>query len=878
MDIMTSKEIRQKFLDFFASKGHTVVPSAPMVVKNDPTLMFTNAGMNQFKDIFLGNSKSKFPRATDSQKCLRVSGKHNDLEEVGHDTYHHTMFEMLGNWSFGDYFKTEAIDWAWELLTEVYGIDKNILYATVFEGSKEDGTSLDTEAREAWLKHMSADHIILGNKHDNFWEMGETGPCGPCSEIHIDIRTAEEKASGISGAELVNKGDPHVIEIWNIVFMQYMRMADGHLENLPAKNIDTGMGFERLCAVLQGKNSNYDSDVFTGMLSKIGELSGHRYGESAEVDVAMRVIADHIRAISFSIADGQLPSNVKAGYVIRRILRRAVRYGYTFLGVNEPFLCRLVPQLIDDMGEAYPELPKQQKLIESVIREEENAFLRTLERGIKLLDDCMEAASESRIISGVDAFKLYDTYGFPIDLTELIATEKGFSVDIPAFEAELAKQKERARNATANEFGDWTEYAQGESEFVGYDSLSVSGATLLRQRTVVQKNKTMLQLVFDRTPFYGEMGGEVGDTGYICSAEGERIAILNTIKENGLTVHIAEKLPSDPASRFELSVDAARRQRIANNHSCTHLLDTALREVVGTHVEQKGSYVSDKSLRFDFSHFEKLTDEQIAAVEKRVNELVRTNLPLEEKRDATMDEAHSMGAIALFGEKYGDRVRVVKFGPSVELCGGCHTSATGNIGYFKILSESAIAAGVRRIEAVTGEAAEALVYGMQDIIRTSKAFFNNVPDLTGAIRRMVEENAAFKKQVEEFARFKAAEFARKLSTLAVERNGVKLIVADSVTLSDSDTATMRNAALSLQKELENTALVAAWESEGKPQLLLMYSNDLVKKGRNAGKDIREAAKFIQGGGGGQPGLATAGGRDSSGLKDALEALTAIAVS
>ena len=878
MDIMTSKEIRQKFLDFFASKGHTVVPSAPMVVKNDPTLMFTNAGMNQFKDIFLGNSKSKFPRATDSQKCLRVSGKHNDLEEVGHDTYHHTMFEMLGNWSFGDYFKTEAIDWAWELLTEVYGIDKNILYATVFEGSKEDGTSLDTEAREAWLKHMSADHIILGNKHDNFWEMGETGPCGPCSEIHIDIRTAEEKASGISGAELVNKGDPHVIEIWNIVFMQYMRMADGHLENLPAKNIDTGMGFERLCAVLQGKNSNYDSDVFTGMLSKIGELSGHRYGESADIDVAMRVIADHIRAISFSIADGQLPSNVKAGYVIRRILRRAVRYGYTFLGVNEPFLCRLVPQLIDDMGEAYPELPKQQKLIESVIREEENAFLRTLDRGIKLLDDCMEAASESRIISGVDAFKLYDTYGFPIDLTELIATEKGFSVDIPAFEAELAKQKERARNATANEFGDWTEYAQGESEFVGYDSLSVSGATLLRQRTVVQKNKTMLQLVFDRTPFYGEMGGEVGDTGYICSAEGERIAILNTIKENGLTVHIAEKLPSDPASRFELSVDAARRQRIANNHSCTHLLDTALREVVGTHVEQKGSYVSDKSLRFDFSHFEKLTDEQIAAVEKRVNELVRTNLPLEEKRDATMDEAHSMGAIALFGEKYGDRVRVVKFGPSVELCGGCHTSATGNIGYFKILSESAIAAGVRRIEAVTGEAAEALVYGMQDIIRTSKAFFNNVPDLTGAIRRMVEENAAFKKQVEEFARLKAVEFARKLSTLAVERNGVKLIVADSVTLSDSDTATMRNAALSLQKELENTALVAAWESEGKPQLLLMYSNDLVKKGRNAGKDIREAAKFIQGGGGGQPGLATAGGRDSSGLKDALEALTAIAVS
>ena len=635
---MTAKEIRRKFLEFFESKGHTVVPSAPMVVKGDPTLMFTNAGMNQFKEIFLGNAKKKWDRAADSQKCLRVSGKHNDLEEVGHDTYHHTMFEMLGNWSFGDYFKSEAIDWAWELLTEVYKIDKNLLYATVFEGCKEDGTTLDEEAKTAWLKHLPEDHILLGNKHDNFWEMGETGPCGPCSEIHIDIRTPEEKASGILGRDLVNKSDPHVIEIWNIVFMQYMRMADGHLENLPAKNIDTGMGFERLCAVLQGKNSNYDSDVFTGMLNKIGELSGHKYGESQKTDVAMRVIADHIRAISFSIADGQLPGNVKAGYVIRRILRRAVRYGYTFLGLSEPFLCRLVPQLVDDMGDAYPELKAQQKIIESVIREEELAFLRTLDRGIKLLDDYMGKAKDTKVIKGVDAFVLYDTYGFPIDLTQLIAGENGYTVDLEGFNVELQKQKERARNATANEFGDWVEYADGESQFVGYDTTTVEGAKLLRQRTVVQKNKKMLQLVFDKTPFYGEMGGEVGDTGYI-EANGERIAILDTVKENGLTVHIAEKLPQNCEAAFKLTVDAKRRQNIANNHSCTHLLDQALREILGTHVEQKGSFVSDTQLRFDFSHFEKLSDEQIRKVENRVNEMIRENYLLEEKRDATMEEA-----------------------------------------------------------------------------------------------------------------------------------------------------------------------------------------------------------------------------------------------
>lgn len=874
---MTSKEIRKTFLEFFEAKGHTIVPSAPMVVKNDPTLMFTNAGMNQFKDIFLGNTKKKYDRATDAQKCLRVSGKHNDLEEVGHDTYHHTMFEMLGNWSYGDYFKTEAIDWAWELLTEVYKIDPSLLYATIFEGSPEDGTSLDEEARAAWLKHMPEDHIVLGNKHDNFWEMGETGPCGPCSEIHIDNRTEEEKADGVPGRDLVNKDNPHVIEIWNIVFMQYMRMADGHLENLPAKNIDTGMGFERLCAILQGKHSNYDSDVFTGMLDTIGELSGHKYGqESEEVDVAMRVIADHIRAIAFSIADGQLPSNVKAGYVIRRILRRAVRYGYTFLGLNEPFLCRLVPQLISDMGEAYPELARQQRLIENVIREEENAFLRTLDRGIKLLDDCMAAASDSKLIKGEDAFKLYDTFGFPIDLTELIATEKGYSVDLSGFDVELQKQKERARHATANEFGDWTEYYSGESEFVGYDETTTTGVHMLKQRTVIQKNKQMLQLVFDHTPFYGEMGGEVGDSGYILSEDGERIAILDTIKDNGLTVHIAERLPQNCEGEFTLVVDAERRRSIANNHSVTHLLDQALREVLGTHVEQKGSYVCDQYLRFDFSHFEKMSDAQIREVEHRVNALIRANLPLEERRDATMEEAQQMGAIALFGEKYGDRVRVVKFGQSIELCGGCHTSATGNIGYFQITNESAIAAGVRRIEAVTGFAAEAYSEATQDALRGAKAFFNNAPDLTAAIQRLVSENAGYKKQAEEYARKQTAEIARSLLELAKEVKGINLITIQHLTDIAPDPNILKNASMALQKELKNTAIVVAVEYEGKPQLLLVYSSDLVAKGKNAGKDIREAARLIQGGGGGTPAFANAGGRDCSALHDALDKLIELA--
>ncbi len=870
---MTSKEIRQKFLDFYASKGHTIVPSAPMVVKGDPTLMFTNAGMNQFKDIFLGNTKAPYKRAADSQKCLRVSGKHNDLEEVGHDTYHHTMFEMLGNWSFGDYFKTEAIDMAWELLTEVYGIDKNLLYATVFEGSKEDGTAMDEEAKAAWLKHMPEDHIVLGNKHDNFWEMGDTGPCGPCSEIHIDIRTPEEKASGVTGRELVNQSDPHVIEIWNIVFMQYMRMADGHLESLPAKNIDTGMGFERLCSVLQGKNSNYDSDVFTGMLAKIGELSGHRYGESAKTDVAMRVIADHIRAISFSIADGQLPSNVKAGYVIRRILRRAVRYGYTFLGLTDPFLCRLVPQLIADMGEAYPELVSQQKLIESVIREEELAFLRTLDRGIKLLDDYMAKSKEGKVISGVDAFVLYDTYGFPIDLTELIAGENGYKVDLEGFNVELQKQKDRARNATANEFGDWVEFHPGECVFDGYDHTTLEGVKLLKHRKVVQKNRTMLQLVFDRTPFYAEMGGEVGDTGYIVSADGEKIKILNTLHENNLIVHIAEAVPQNCEGDFTLVVDEKRRERIANNHSCTHLMDNALREILGSHVEQKGSFVNEDALRFDFSHFEKLTDEQIRAVEDRVNELIRADIHLEEKRDATMDEAKAMGAIALFGEKYGDRVRVVKFGPSVELCGGCHTSSTGKIGLFKIVSESAIAAGVRRIEAITGVSAENYVRTLQDTLKSARAAFNNTPDLVGAIGKLLEENALYKKQAEEYAKLKAQNYASELAAGAQKNGNVNLITVTEC----EDAALLREAATLLQKTSQGTALVAAYQIDGKPQLALMYSADLVSAGKNAGKDIREAAKFILGGGGGQPGLATAGGKNVEGLAEALKTLVEVAV-
>ena len=868
---MTSKEIRQKYLDFFASKGHTVVPSAPMVIKNDPTLMFTNAGMNQFKDIFLGNSAPKFPRATDAQKCLRVSGKHNDLEAVGHDGRHHTMFEMLGNWSFGDYFKDEAIDWAWELLTEVYKIDASILYATVFQGDEADGTTLDQDARRAWLRHLPEDHILLGNKHDNFWEMGDTGPCGPCSEIHIDLRSKEERAK-VPGASLVNADNDEVIEIWNLVFMQYNRMADGHLKPLPAKSIDTGMGFERLCMIMQGKKSNYETDVFSGLIGKVEAFSGHKYAEGGNVEVAMRVIADHVRAIAFSIADGQLPSNVKAGYVIRRILRRAVRYGYTFLGFSEPFLCRLIPQLVADMGDAYPELKAQQKLISSVIKEEENAFLRTLDRGIRMLEDNMARNAASKMVAGTDAFVLYDTYGFPIDLTQLIAAEKGYKVDLDGFNVELQKQKERARNATANEFGDWMVFKEADVVFEGYDTLRVNGAHLLKQRTVKQKNKEYFQLVFDRTPFYAEMGGQVGDTGFIEGENGERIQILNTVKENNLTIHLAERLPSRSTQAFTLVVDNSRRRHIQNNHTCTHLLHQALRVVLGTHVEQKGSFVGPDYFRFDFSHFQKMTDQELENVETRVNQLIRSDFPLIEKRDATMEEARKMGAMALFGEKYGDVVRVVRFGDSVELCGGTHTSSTGTIGLFKIVSESAVAAGVRRIEAITGGVAVESIHQMEGLLKNLKGLMNNAPDLQGAIEKLVQENADARKQLEAVAAEKAAALADRLLAEAEDLNGIRVARFDS----SLDPQLVRNMALLLQKKAQNLVLAGAYAFDGKPNLVLMYSNDLVAKGKNAGKDIREAAKFIQGGGGGQPGLATAGGKNPDGLKQALDTLVSIA--
>ncbi len=868
---MTSKEIRQKYLDFFASKGHTVVPSAPMVIKNDPTLMFTNAGMNQFKDIFLGNSAPKFPRATDAQKCLRVSGKHNDLEAVGHDGRHHTMFEMLGNWSFGDYFKDEAIDWAWELLTEVYKIDASILYATVFQGDEADGTTLDQDARRAWLRHLPEDHILLGNKHDNFWEMGDTGPCGPCSEIHIDLRSEEERAK-VPGASLVNADNDEVIEIWNLVFMQYNRMADGHLKPLPAKSIDTGMGFERLCMIMQGKKSNYETDVFSGLIGKVEEFSGHKYAEGGNVEVAMRVIADHVRAIAFSIADGQLPSNVKAGYVIRRILRRAVRYGYTFLGFSEPFLCRLIPQLVADMGDAYPELKAQQKLVSSVIKEEENAFLRTLDRGIRMLEDNMAKNTATKTVAGTDAFVLYDTYGFPIDLTQLIAAEKGYQVDLDGFNVELQKQKERARNATANEFGDWMVFKEADVVFEGYDTLRVNGAHLLKQRTVKQKNKEYFQLVFDRTPFYAEMGGQVGDTGFIEGENGERIQILNTVKENNLTIHLAERLPSRSTQAFTLVVDNSRRRHIQNNHTCTHLLHQALRVVLGTHVEQKGSFVGPDYFRFDFSHFQKLSDQELENVETRVNQLIRSDFPLIEKRDATMEEARKMGAMALFGEKYGDVVRVVRFGDSVELCGGTHTSSTGTIGLFKIVSESAVAAGVRRIEAITGGVAVESIHQMEGLLKNLKGLMNNAPDLQGAIEKLVQENADARKQLEAVAAEKAAALADRLLAEAEDLNGIRVARFES----SLDPQQVRNVALLLQKKAQNLVLAGAYAFDGKPNLVLMYSNDLVAKGKNAGKDIREAAKFIQGGGGGQPGLATAGGKNPDGLKQALDTLVSIA--
>ena len=870
--MLTAKEIRESFKRFFESKGHVIVPSAPMVIKDDPTLMFTNAGMNQFKDIILGNHPAKNKRVADSQKCLRVSGKHNDLEEVGHDTYHHTMFEMLGNWSFGDYFKKEAISWAWEYLVDVLKIDPANLYATVFEGSPEEGLERDNEAAGYWEQFLPKDHILNGNKHDNFWEMGDTGPCGPCSEIHIDLRPAEERAK-VPGRDLVNHDHPQVIEIWNLVFMQYNRKADGSLEPLPARVIDTGMGFERLCMALQGKTSNYDTDVFQPIIRVIASMAGTVYGKDPQTDVAMRVIADHIRTIAFSITDGQLPSNAKAGYVIRRILRRAVRYGYTFLGQKQAFMYRLLPILIETMGDAYPELQAQQTLIEKVIKEEEEAFLRTLETGIRLLDKTMEDAKASgkKEISGVDAFTLYDTFGFPLDLTELILRENGLTVNTEEFDVEMQKQKQRARNAAAVETGDWVVLKEGETEFVGYDYTEYE-TSILRYRQVKQKNQTLYQIVLDKTPFYAESGGQVGDTGVLVN-EFETVEIIDTKKENNLPIHLAKRLPEHLDAPMMACVDTDKRAACAANHSCTHLLDEALRQVLGTHVEQKGSLVTPDGLRFDFSHFQKVTPEQLREVEHLINAKIRENIPLTEYRNLPIEKAKELGAIALFGEKYGDEVRVVQFGSSIEFCGGTHVSATGKIGMVKILSESSVAAGVRRIEAITGAKVEEMMDTIEDTLNELRQLFNNAPDLKAAIRKYIEENAGLKKQMEAFMKEKEALVKGKLINNAKDIHGVKVIKAVLPIPADS----VKNIAFQLKGEFPTNLFVAIGSTDnGKPMLTVAVSEDLVATGINAGKLVREAAKLIQGGGGGQAHFATAGGKNADGLSAAVDKLIELA--
>ena len=864
---MTSKEIRQSFLDYFEKKGHKIVPSAPMVIKDDPTLMFTNAGMNPWKGIILGNDPIQYPRVADSQKCLRVSGKHNDLEEVGHDTYHHTMFEMLGNWSFGDYFKEGAIDFAWEYLVDVLKINPKNMYVTVFEGSPEEGIERDNEAASIWAKHLPADHILDGNKHDNFWEMGDTGPCGPCSEIHVDSRSEEEKAA-VSGRELVNKDHPQVIEIWNLVFMQYNRKADGSLDSLPYNVIDTGMGFERLVRTMQGKQSNYDTDVFQPMLKRIGEICGVEYGKEEKVDVAMRVIADHIRTIAFAIADGQLPSNEKAGYVIRRILRRAVRYGYTFLGQREAFMYKLVPQLIADMGEAYPELVKQEGQITPVIKSEEDGFLRTLDKGISLLDKLMKEA-KGKEISGVDVFTLKDTYGFPLDLTQLILSENGFTTNEEEYNKALEHQKEMGRQANKQELGDWVELCEGDTEFVGYDILSCE-TKILRYRKVNQKGKDFYQVVLTKTPFYAEMGGEIGDTGTLGN-----VRVLDTKKENNLPVHLCAELPGGIEGTLVATVDTDRRQAIACNHSATHIIHYALRQVLGEHVEQKGSYVTAESLRFDFSHFQKVTPEQLREAEILANKLIRQDLALEESRHTPIEEAKAMGAMALFGEKYGDDVRVIKFGPSVELCGGCHVASTGKIGALRIVMESSVAAGIRRIEAVTAAKADELYYKQVDTLNNLRGMFNNAPDLAGAIRKAIEENADLKKQIEGFMAEKIARYCDELLAKAVEYNGINLIRLDG----EADHNVLRQVPAILKTNFPEGkyALVGATQQEGKPMISVVLSQALVDAGKNAGQIIKSAAKNIQGGGGGQAWMATAGGRNVEGLAAAMEEMLAALV-
>ena len=870
---MTSKEIRESYKSFFQSKGHTIVPSAPMVVKGDPTLMFTNAGMNQFKDIILGNAEIKHSRVADSQKCLRVSGKHNDLEEVGHDTYHHTMFEMLGNWSFGDYFKHEAIDWAWEYLTEVLHLSPERLYVTVFEGAPAEGLERDDEAASIWAKHLPAERIINGNKHDNFWEMGDQGPCGPCSEIHIDIRSDEERKA-VDGLTLVNQSHPQVIEIWNLVFMQYNRKADGSLEPLPKRVIDTGMGFERLCMAMQGKTSNYDTDIFTPMIQAIATLTGIEYGADQKSDVAMRVIADHIRTIAFAITDGQLPSNAKAGYVIRRILRRAVRYGYTFLGRREAFMYSLLPVLIETMGDAYPELIAGRELIAKVMREEEESFLRTLETGIRLLDKQIEEAKKAgkTVLDGYDAFVLYDTYGFPLDLTALILTEQGLSVDEAGFDKAMQEQKERARNAAAIDAGDWQVVNDGSAvRFVGYDTLECT-TEILRYREVKQKNATFYQVVLSETPFYAEMGGQVGDKGFLIATDGTKYEVFDTKRENNLAIHLMKKLPATLEGDFRAVVDEERRHRIEANHSATHLLHEALREVLGSHVEQKGSFVSDEVLRFDFAHFAKVEPEQLRAVERIVAARIRACIPLQEYREVPIDEAREMGAMALFGEKYGDHVRVIRFGSSTEFCGGTHVASTGVIGTLRITSESSVAAGVRRIEAVTGAAAENYLYEQADMIDAIRQLFNNSPQLMTAIRKTLEENAELGKQVGEYVREQIAEKKRQLLEKRVEVGGVRLFLVEK----EVPAEIVKDIAFQIAGELhEPFVFIAACvePSSSKPSLTLMISKDLVEsRGWNASQLLRAAAKHIQGGGGGQPHFATAGGKNVDGLNAAVEEL------
>lgn len=866
--MLTAKEIRDSFKEFFKDKGHVIVPSAPMVIKDDPTLMFTNAGMNQFKDIILGNRLPESRRVADSQKCLRVSGKHNDLEEVGHDTYHHTMFEMLGNWSFGDYFKKEAIDWAWEYLVDVLKLDPDRLYATVFEGYVPEGLERDNEAAAIWERHLPLSHIINGNRHDNFWEMGDTGPCGPCSEIHIDLRSDEERAA-VDGATLVNKDNPQVIEIWNLVFMQYNRKADGSLEPLPAKVIDTGMGFERLCMALQGKKSNYDTDVFTPLIDEISRLSGKRYGEDAKVDVAMRVVADHVRTISFSIADSQLPSNAKAGYVIRRILRRAVRYAYTFLGAREAFLYKLVDTLVAQMGEAYPEIAAQDGIIKKVIKEEEESFLRTLDNGIKLLDTLMQKAKEEgrESISGKDAFVLYDTYGFPLDLTELILRENNMTLDKDEFDAQMKQQKERARNAAAVETGDWVVIREGDQEFVGYDMTSTP-AKIMRYRKVRQKGKEFYQIILDRTPFYAEMGGQVGDSGTLTDGEGNVTEIFDTKRENNIGVHLTLKLPVNPEAEFTAAIDEDARRASSANHSATHLLHEALREALGTHVEQKGSYVSPKELRFDFSHFAKLSQEEIRKVEHIVNRRIRMAMPLEEHRNMPIAEARELGAMALFGEKYGDKVRVVKYGSSIELCGGTHVANTGNIGMVRILSESSIAAGIRRIVAITAEGVENMLDEVQDTMTDISNLLGSTSDVRVAIMKAINENAELKHQVEEYVNEKIAALTKSAIESAELRSGVNVIFMEGLRLPD----VVKNVAFGVRAALKsNVVFVGATINDSKkPLLTLMISDDLVAAGMDASKTVREAAKLIKGGGGGQPFFAQAGGKDADGLMPARD--------